>query len=47
MIGASTLAALHEHVGGTVDVGYGTPADAPLYIPPTPLMIVGTATFPP
>ena len=27
-------------------LSYGTPADAPLYIPPTPLVIVGTATFP-
>ena len=27
-------------------VSYGTPANAPLYIPPTRLVIVGTATFP-
>jgi hypothetical protein len=27
-------------------VGYQSPRDAPIYIPPTPLRIVGTATFP-
>ena len=27
-------------------LSYGTPADAPIYIPPTRLTIVGTATFP-
>jgi hypothetical protein len=46
VIGAATLAVIHKHVGDTVLVSYGTPADAPLYIPPTPLVIVGTATFP-
>ena len=29
-----------------VTLTYGTPADAPLYVPPTKLLIVGTATFP-
>jgi len=46
VLGAATLAVLHEHVGGTVLVGYQSPQDAPIYIPPTPLRIVGTATFP-
>jgi hypothetical protein len=46
VLGAATLAVLHKHVGDTVMVGLGTPKDAPLYIPPTPLQIVGTATFP-
>ena len=46
VMGASTLAVLHKHVGDTVYLSYGTSADAPLYIPPTPLVIVGTATFP-
>ncbi len=46
VLGAATLAVLHKHVGDTVSVSYGTPADAPLYIPPTRLVIVGTATFP-
>jgi hypothetical protein len=46
VIGAATLAVLHKHVGDTVLVSYGSPADAPIYIPPTPLVVVGTATFP-
>jgi hypothetical protein len=46
VIGATTLAGLHEHVGNTVVVSYGKPADAPAYVPPTRLRIVGTATFP-
>jgi hypothetical protein len=46
VMGAATLALLHKHVGETVFLSYGTPADAPVYIPPTPLVIVGTATFP-
>ena len=46
VLGAATLAVLHKHVGDTVSVSYGTPADAPLYVPPTRLEIVGTATFP-
>jgi len=46
VLGAATLAVLHKHVGDTVMVGVGTPKDAPTYIPPTPLHIVGTATFP-
>ena len=32
--------------GEFVTVTYGSPADAPVYIPPTRLQIVGTATFP-
>jgi hypothetical protein len=46
VLGNQTLALLHKKVGQTVLVGYGTPKSAPLYIPPTPLKIVGTATFP-
>ena len=46
MLGAATLAALHKHVGDTVSVSYETARDAPVYIPPTQLVIVGTATFP-
>ncbi len=46
VMGAATLAVLHKHVGEAVFVSYGTRADAPLYIPPTRLVIVGTATFP-
>jgi hypothetical protein len=46
VVGAATLDVLHKQVGQTVFVSYGAPADAPIYIPPTPLTIVGTATFP-
>jgi hypothetical protein len=46
VLGAATLALLHKHIGDTVLVGYGTPSEAPLYIPPTRLVIVGTATLP-
>jgi hypothetical protein len=46
VLGAATLAMLHKHVGETVMMSVGTPKDAPIYIPPTPLRIVGTATFP-
>jgi hypothetical protein len=46
VLGAATLAALHKHVGDTVVVSYGSSDDAPIYLPPTRLAIVGTATFP-
>jgi hypothetical protein len=46
VLGAATLALLHKHVGDTVSISYETAKDAPAYIPPTKLVIVGTATFP-
>jgi hypothetical protein len=46
VLGAGTMALLHRHVGDTVTITYGTPQDDPIYIPPTKLRIVGTATFP-
>jgi hypothetical protein len=46
VLGAATLAQLHKSVGDTVIASYGTPKDAPVYVPPTPLLIVGTATLP-
>jgi hypothetical protein len=46
VLGAATLTVLKKHVGDTIKVSIGTPEDAPIYIPPTPLLIVGTATFP-
>jgi hypothetical protein len=46
VLGAATLAALHKRVGDTVVASYGKPADAPVYVPPTRLTIVGTATLP-
>ncbi len=46
VLGAASLAQLHKHVGDTVVVTYGIPRDAPVYVPPTRLVIVGTATMP-
>jgi hypothetical protein len=46
VLGAATLAQLHKHIGDTVVVSYGERQDAPLYIPPTHLVIVGTTTMP-
>jgi hypothetical protein len=46
VVGAATLAVLHKKVGDTVYFSYGSPHNAPLYVPPMPLVIVGTATFP-
>ena len=46
VLGAATLSLLHKHVGDTVSISYETAKDAPVYIPPTRLVIVGTATFP-
>jgi len=46
VLGAATLAALHKRIGQSVVVSYGSPQDAPIYQPPTHLVIVGTATMP-
>ena len=46
VLGAATLASLHKRVGDRVMVSYGSPDDAPVYVAPTPLLIVGTATLP-
>jgi hypothetical protein len=46
VLGAQTMAQLHKRVGDTVMGGYGAPQDAPVYVPPIPLVIVGAATFP-
>jgi hypothetical protein len=46
VLGAATLAALHTKIGQSVVVSYGSPKDAPIYQPPTHLVIVGTATMP-
>ena len=46
VLGAATMAQLHKHLGQDVTISFGAPADAPVYIPPTRLRIVGTATFP-
>jgi hypothetical protein len=46
VLGTATLAQLHKRVGDTVIVSYGVSADAPVFVPPTRLVIVGTATLP-
>ena len=46
VLGAATLAQLHKRVGDTVVATYGSPKDDPVYVPPTRLRIVGTATLP-
>ncbi|MEY2415697.1 MAG: putative transport system permease protein, partial [Ilumatobacteraceae bacterium] len=46
VLGITTLAQLHKKVGDFVEVAYGTPRQAPFYVPPTKLLIVGTATMP-
>ena len=46
VMGAATLAALHKKIGDTVFVSYGSPKDAPVYVAPTRLVIVGTAIMP-
>lgn len=46
VLGGDTLRQLHKQVGDTVTLTYGAPQNAPIYVPPTRLLIVGTATFP-
>jgi hypothetical protein len=46
LLGAATMAALHKHLGDSVVASYGNPKDAPVYVPPTRLTIVGTVTLP-
>jgi hypothetical protein len=45
-LGAATLAQLHKHVGQSVVLSYGSAAQAPVYVPPTRLTIVGSVTMP-
>jgi hypothetical protein len=46
VLGAETMKELHKHLGQTVIASYGTKKDAPVYVPPTVMKIVGTATLP-
>jgi hypothetical protein len=46
VLGAATLAQLHKRVGETVTITYASPKDFPVYVPPTNLVVVGTATLP-
>ena len=46
VLGPATLKQLHKSVGDVVTVQYGSPKDAPVYVPPTKERIVGVATLP-
>jgi hypothetical protein len=46
VLGAATVKQLDTHLGGTVVVSFGLPKDAPFYVPPTHVRVVGTATMP-
>ncbi|MGB8197947.1 MAG: FtsX-like permease family protein [Acidimicrobiales bacterium] len=46
VLGAETMQELHAHLGQTVIAQYGTKKDYPVYVPPTKMKIVGTATLP-
>ena len=46
VLGAETMKQLHKHLGQSVTGGYGTKKDYPVYVPPTRMTIVGTATLP-
>ncbi len=46
VLGAGTLNQLHKRIGDTVMISLGTRKNAPFYLAPTPLVIVGTATLP-
>jgi putative ABC transport system permease protein len=46
VLGAATMAQLHKQIGQSVTLTFGNPQDAPVYVPPTRLRIVGIATFP-
>jgi hypothetical protein len=46
VLGTATLKQLNAHVGGYVVVSYGTKKDFPVYVPPTRVKVVGTATLP-
>jgi len=46
VLGTATAKQLDTHLGGTVVVSFGLPKDAPYYVPPTHVRVVGTATMP-
>jgi ABC-type lipoprotein release transport system permease subunit len=46
VLGAETMQELNKHLGQSVTVQYGTKKDYPVYVPPTKMKIVGTATLP-
>jgi hypothetical protein len=46
VLGAATMAELHKRVGDVVTFSFASADDAPVFVPPTKLVIVGTATLP-
>ena len=46
VLGPATLAELHKSVGDTVTASYGSARDAPVFVPPTRLTVVGSSTMP-
>jgi hypothetical protein len=46
VLGPATLKQLHKSVGDFVTAQYGSPKNAPVYVPPTKVRIVGVATLP-
>lgn len=46
VLGAETLQQLHKQVGQYVTASYGTSKDAPVWVPPTKMLIVGSSTLP-
>jgi hypothetical protein len=46
VLGAETMQQLHKRLGQSVSVTYGAKTDFPVYVPPTRMTIVGTATLP-
>ena len=46
VMGAETMQQLHKRLGQTVVVTYAAKKDYPVYVPPTRVTIVGTATLP-
>jgi hypothetical protein len=46
VLGAATMAELHKHVGDVVTFSFASADDAPVFVPPTKLVVVGTATLP-
>jgi hypothetical protein len=46
VLGQATLDELHKKLGEQVTIAYGTKADAPAYVAPLKVTIVGTATLP-
>ncbi len=46
VLGGATLVELHKRIGDQVVLTYGSASQTPVYVPPTRLTIVGSATLP-